>query len=179
MTIEAQQLQTWIGTEVLDSSGERLGKLEDVYFRGSEPVAVSIRSGLGGRKHHAAALRGATVSHDSLHLDATAETLIATHGDGLGSEQLTELADHDDGLHGVAPGDLESWHARDERLEAQAAARAEAEKLDAQAKRHADQEDVAIARAREADHEAEEACRARQDAEARAQRARRDAERPG
>ena len=30
MSIEARDLQTWIGTEVLDSSGEKLGKLEDI-----------------------------------------------------------------------------------------------------------------------------------------------------
>lgn len=112
MPIEARDLQTWIGTEVLDSSGEKLGKLEDVHFRDSEPLAVSVRSGLGGRKHHAAALRGATVSRDGLQLDATAETMVTTHGAGLGVEELTKLAAHDDRLHGIQPEELEGWTPR-------------------------------------------------------------------
>jgi len=179
MTIEALQLQTWIGAEVLDSSGEKLGKLGDVYFRDGEPIAVSIRSGLGGRKHHVAGLRGATVSRDGLQLDATAETLIATAGGDLGAEELTKLAAHDDRLREIQPEDLESWAVRDERLQAQAQAQAQADELEAEAQRHAEQEDAATTRAREADHEAEEARRARQEAEAQAQRAREDADGPG
>jgi len=178
MTIHAQQLQTWIGTDVLDSSDEKLGKLDDVYFHDSEPVAVSIRSGLGGRKHHAAALRGASVSRDHLHLEVTAETLVASHADGLGAEQLTELAGHDDRLHGIQQGELEGWNAREERLKAQAEAQARADELDAEARRHGKEEDVATSKSRDADREAEQARRARQDAEARAEQARRDADRP-
>lgn len=178
MPIEARELQSWIGSEVLDSSGEKLGKLEEVYFRGSEPLAVSIRSGLGGRKHHAAALRGASVSRNGLHLDATAETVVATHGSGVGAEQLTKLAAHDDRLHGVEPEELEGWNAREERLKAQAEARAAADKLEAEAEVHAKEEDAAKARERDAGDEADEARRARQQAEAQAQAARRDAERP-
>ena len=179
MPIEARDLQTWIGTEVLDSSGEKLGKLEDVHFRDSEPLAVSVRSGLGGRKHHAADLRGATVSRDGLQLDATAETMVTTHGAGLGVEELTKLAAHDDRLHGIRPEELEGWNARDERLKAQAEARAQADKLDEEAHLHAREEDAAKARARDADHEADEARRAREQAEAQAQQARSDTEAPG
>lgn len=178
MPIEVRELQTWIGTEVLDSSGEKLGKLEDVYFRDSEALAVSIRSGLGGRKHHAATLHGASVSRDSLQLDATADTLIASGGDGLGAEQLTKLAAHDGRLHGVSPEQLEGWGARDERLKAQADAQAAAEELDAEAALHGKQEDAAKAKVRDAGDEANEARRAREQAEAQAQAARKDAE-PG
>ena len=39
MSVAAQQLQSWIGAEVLDRSGEKLGKLEDVYFHAEEPLA--------------------------------------------------------------------------------------------------------------------------------------------
>lgn len=179
MPIEARDLQTWIGTEVLDSSGEKLGKLEDVHFRDSEPLAVSVRSGLGGRKHHAAALRGATVSRDGLQLDATADTMVPTHGAGLGAEELTKLAAHDDRMHGIQPEELEGWNARDERLKAQAEAQAQADKLDEEAHLHAREEDAAKARARDADHEADEARRAREQAEAQAQQARSDTEAPG
>lgn len=179
MTIEARDLQTWIGTEVLDSSGEKLGKLEEVYFRDSEPLAVCIRSGLGGRKHHVASLRGATVSRDGLHVDATADTVVATDATDLGAEQLTALAAGDERLHGIQPDELEGWNARDERLEAQAKAQVNADKLETQAERRAEQEDAATAKAREAELEADDARRARQDAEEQARRARDEAGGPG
>lgn len=178
MTIEAHQLETWIGTDVLDSSAEKLGKIDEVYFRGDEPVAIRIRSGLVGRKHHVAALRDATVSRESLQLNATADTLIATDGSDLGAEQLANLAVSDDRLDGVQPSDLEGWNARDERLKAQAAAQARAADLDAEAQRHGADEQAAIIRARHADHEADEARQAREDAQARAQQARAEAEQP-
>jgi len=179
MAIEARDLQSWIGNEVLGSSGEKLGKLEEVYFRGSEPLAVSIRSGLGGRKHHTAVLRGATVSRDCLQLDATAETIVSSDGAGLGAEQLARLAAHDDRLHGVQPDDVEGWTAREERLKAQGEAQAKADKLEQEAQLHGKDEDAAKGRARDADHEAEEARRAREEAEAQAQAVRPDADSPG
>jgi hypothetical protein len=179
MTVEARHLQDWIGAEVLDSSGEKLGKLEEVYFRETEPLAVSIRSGLAGRKHHAAALRGATVGRDSLQLDASADAVISTDGTSLGAEQLAMLAVHDERLRAVQPEELEGWNARVERFRAQAEAQAAADKLEAEAQRRAAEEDAAAARARDAELEAEEARGARVDAETEAARAREEAEQPG
>ncbi len=175
MSVTAQQLQTWIGAEVLDRSGEKLGKLEDVYLFGDEPLAVTIRSGLAGRKHHAASLRGATVSRDHLHVDATADELVGASSDGLGAGGLAELAAHDDRLRDVAPGDVESWKAREVRLEDLAKADAAAGKLDDEAQRRAAEEDAAARRATEAAHEEDAARQAREDAEARAEQVRADA----
>lgn len=172
MTVGARHLHDWIGTEVLDSSGEKLGKLEDIYFRGAEALAVSIRSGLAGRKHHVAVLSGATVGRDSLQLDVASAALVSGDGKQLGAEQLTNLAVQDDRMRGLRPDELESWSARSQRLEAQAAAQANADKLDAEAQRRAQEEDAAAAKAREAEREAEQARLARQDAEAQAHDAR-------
>jgi hypothetical protein len=179
MSIEAQQLQTWIGAEVLDGAGQKLGKLEEVYFRDSLPVAVGIRSGLVSHKHHAATLRGATVSRDTLHLDAASATVPATDPERLGAEQLTKLAAQDDRLLAVEPGDLEGWHARVERIAAEAQAQADAEKLSTEASHRADEEAAANLRAGEADRQADEAHRAHEAAEVRAQQARTEAELPG
>jgi hypothetical protein len=172
MSIEAQQLQTWIGAEVLDGAGEKLGKLEEVYFHADLPLAVGIRSGLVGHKHHAAALRGATVSRDSLHLDAAAAPVTTSDAERLGPEQLTKLAAQDDRLLGVEPGELEGWHARAERLAAEAQARAEAEKLEEQASADADVEAATALRASEAEVQAHNAQVAREDADDRARQAR-------
>lgn len=175
MTIEVRRLQDWIGAEVLDSAGEKLGKLEDVFFRGEDARVVSIRSGLAGRKHHAASLRDAAVDRGSLHLGATGDTIVALGSTGIGAEVLHTLAALDDELLDVRPGELESWTARSDRLSARAQAEADADKLEAQAQHHAQAEDAAIARAHEAEQEAEAARLARHDADAQAQRARQDA----
>lgn len=178
MSVEAQQLQTWIGAEVLDGAGQKLGKLEEVYFLDGLPLAVGIRSGLVGHKHRVATLRGATVSRDSLHLDAASATVPAGDTERLGAEQLTKLAAQDDRLLAVEPVDVEGWHARIERFAAEAQAQAEAEKLSAEASRLADEEKAANLRAGEADRAAEQARGAREDAEIRAQEARTDTELP-
>ncbi len=176
MTIAAQHLQTWIGAEVLDRAGEKLGKLEDVYFRGDEPLVITIRSGLAGRKHHAAALAGAAVTRADLQLDATALMLVSTGSGGLDANGLTALAEHEPRLGALLVGDLESWTSREQRLRAQAEAQAAAEKLDAEAQLRAGEEQDAEKKARAAEHDAATATRAREDAEAQAEQARRKAE---
>jgi hypothetical protein len=177
MSIEAHHLQTWIGAEVLDRAGEKLGKLEDVYFRGDTPLAVTIRSGLTGRKHHAAVLRNATVSRDHLHVDATAEELVGTTNYGLDANGFSELAAHDDRLLNVPPAEIESWQARAARLEESAKADAAAAKLADEARQRAVEEDAAALRAGEAERQAETTRLAREEAEARADEAREKADR--
>jgi len=176
MSIAAHHLQTWIGAEVLDRAGEKLGKLEDVYFRDTEPLVVTIRSGLAGRKHHAAALTGGAVTRADLQLDATADMLVATGSDGLDANGLTALGQQDPRLGALLIGDLESWTAREQRLRAQAEAAAAAEKLDVEAQHRLEEEDAAKKKARAAEHDAAAARRAREDAEEQAEQARREAE---
>jgi hypothetical protein len=176
MSIEAHHLQTWIGAEVLDRAGDKLGKLQDVYFRDTEPLVITIRSGLAGRKHHAAALAGAAVTRADLQIDATADMLVATGSDGLDASGLTALGEHDPRLGALLIGDLESWTQREQRLRAQAEAEAAAEKLDVEAQRRLEEEDAAKKKARAAEHDAAAAKRAREDAEAQAERAREEAE---
>jgi hypothetical protein len=172
MSIEVQQLQTWIGAEVLDGSGQKLGKLEEVYFRADLPLVVGIRSGLVGRKHHAAALRGATVTRDSLQLDAAAAPVTSADAEQLGAEELTKLAAQDDRLLGIERGDLEGWHARVERVAAEAQAIADADALAVQASKRADVEAATALRAGEAVGQARDAHIAREQADERARQAR-------
>lgn len=175
MTITAQHLHTWIGAEVLDPAGEKLGKLDDIHYCASEPLVVAISSGLAGRKHHVASLRGAAVNRDAVQLGLAAETLVEADGHGIGRDELAALAAHDERLGALEPEDLEGWSAREERLAAEARARAAADELDDEAARRAEEEAQARARARDAGEEAEEARHAREEAEERAAQARRDA----
>ncbi len=149
-----------------------------MYFRADLPLVAGIRSGLAGRKHHSAALRRATVSRDSLHLgDATA---LVTNADAerVGVEELATLAAQDDRMLGMAPGDLEGWHARVERLAAEAQANADADKLAAEASLRAEEEAAATERAGEADRLAREADVVREAADERARQARAAAQPP-
>jgi hypothetical protein len=171
MSIEVEHLESWIGSEARGQSGEKLGKIDDIYFAGAEPVAIDIRSGLGGRKHHAATLRGASVSQDGIRLAVGKDDLVSTDGGALTSGQIAALYGQDDRLEGGQPEQLESWHER-ERLRKEAeAARAEADKLEAEARRRTEDEEKAAAVASEAETAAEKARHEHEEAAARAREA--------
>jgi len=174
MPIESQQLETWIGTEALDASGEKLGKIEDFYFLGPDAILVGIRSGLAGRKHGVAVLEGASVTRDNVHLACGADAVVSTDGGPPTGEQLSQLATKDGRLRELAPDQLEGFQAREERLKAEAEARARADDLEEEARQRGRDEQDAASRAREAQAEAEKARSDREDIEAQARGARRD-----
>ncbi len=176
MSVEAEQLQEWIGAEVLDPAGEKLGKVAEVFFRGREPMVVEIRSGLAGRKHHLAALSGAVVSKS--HLRLSSSEVVATDG-GLGDGDLEQLAGQDERLRNLRVEDLEGGQAREQRLQAAEQAAANADALDRDAAARAEDAKRATGAADDAAAKAREADQARADAEADAKAARREADELG
>ena len=94
------------------------------------------------------------MSRDHLHVDATADELVATSNYGLDTNGFAELAARDDRLHGVPAAEIESWKARDARLQEQAKAAAAA-KLRDEVQQRAVAEDAAALRASEAERQAE------------------------
>jgi hypothetical protein len=172
MGIEVEHLESWIGSEARGRSGEKLGKIDDIYFAGPDPVAIDIRSGLGGRKHHAATLKGASVSQDGIRLAVDEDDLVSTDGGQLTSGQIAALYGQDDRLQATQPETLESWHQREKLRKEAEEARAEADKLEAEARRRADEEAKAASVAGDAEAAAEAARREHEKAEARAQEAR-------
>lgn len=173
MSIEVAHLESWIGSEARGRSGEKLGKIDDVYFVGTDPVAIDIRSGLGGRKHHAATLTGASVSHDGIQLAIDEDELVSTDGGALTSGQISALYGQDERLHGAQPEpeQLESWHQREKLRQEAEEARANADKLEAEARRRAEEEEKAAALAGDAETAADKARREHEEAEARAREA--------
>jgi hypothetical protein len=171
MSIAVEHLETWIGSEARGRSGDRLGKIDDVYFAGTEPVAIDIRSGLGGRKHHAATLTGASVSHDGIRLAIDEDELVVTDGGALTGGQIAALYGQDDRLHDAQPEQLESWHQREKLRKEAEEARAEADKLEAEARRRSEEEQKAAALAGDAESAADKARREHEEAEARAREA--------
>lgn len=174
MSIQAEDLHSWIGAEVVARDGEKLGKVGEVYYRDGEALIVEVRSGLGGRKHHVASLRDARVSKDHLRLAAGELTALSGSLDG---DTLAALGAQDPRLRDVAPDEVEGHGARQERDRVAAEAAARAEALEGEAAKHREAEEKAAAKADDASSEAHAAREAREKAEAEAQAARKDASR--
>ncbi|MEJ7797150.1 MAG: hypothetical protein WKF48_11435 [Solirubrobacteraceae bacterium] len=175
--MEIEQVEDWIGSEARERSGEKLGKIDDIYYSGADPVAIGIRSGLAGRKHHAAALKGARFSRDGLRLAFAADDLISSDGGPLTSGQIAALSAHDERLRDMPPEQLEGWQQREQRRKEDEATRARADELEAEAQRRAHEEDQAASRVSDAEGTADEARREREQAEVQAAEARAAADR--
>lgn len=88
-----ESIESWRGQDVLDSAGEKAGRLEEVYYdaAGDEPVLISIKHGRLGHQVKLAPLSDAAVSRDYVRLPFTGEQLggapDVTVGDELTAEQ--------------------------------------------------------------------------------------------
>jgi hypothetical protein len=88
-----ESIESWRGQDVLDSAGEKVGRLEEVYYdaAGDEPVLISIKHGRLGHQVKLAPLSDAAVSRDYVRLPFTGEQLggapDVTVGDELTAEQ--------------------------------------------------------------------------------------------
>lgn len=73
--VGVEGIADWVGRDVVDRDGEKVGKLADVYYdtSDSQPVFVSVKSGTFGRSHSLAPLKGATLARDYVRLDAPKE----------------------------------------------------------------------------------------------------------
>src|SRR5579875_3604287 len=177
-----ERIEEWRGEAVIDSAGEQIGKLEDVYFdaAGGEPLLVSVRSGgLLGRKLRLAPLAGATLGRNHLRLAvAKAQFELGPEIPGSGPFDTGALASVEE-VFGVAlPEQLELWSATEletHRANAEAA-RERADELEALAQQRLNERDAAQARLRGATEEAQEAERAAEEAREAAMQARREAD---
>lgn len=174
--MEIERIEQWIGQDVIDVEGEKVGRLEAIYLRGPEPVVAEIKAGRLGRKRLLASLGGASASRDWVRIPVAADAIHEkrSSGDGPDDEDLAAVAAAA-GEAPVAASELESSTARDERLAAADEARARAVDLDAEAVRQAQAADDAASRAQAANEDADAARRAREAALTDADRARREA----
>jgi hypothetical protein len=74
-SIGHRNIAEWHGRELIDRDGERIGKLEDVYFdvETDEPQFGTVKEGLFGRHLNFVPLAGATIGPDSLQVPVTKE----------------------------------------------------------------------------------------------------------
>lgn len=172
-----EQIEEWIGREVLDRDGERAGKLEEVYYASDgqgEAVFARIKSGLLGRHSRLAPLQGATVGRDHVRLDYSAAQLDAASdveaGDALDEATAQRLAE----VYGisVAQGDYESAGSIAERRRVALEAQERAQSLDEEARARAATADEAKDAAQDAEGEAVLKSREAEEARTEAERAR-------
>jgi hypothetical protein len=182
--LSVEQIEEWLGQEVLDSSGERVGKLEEVFYSsaGGEAVFASVKSGLLGRHSSMVPLAGATVGRDYLRLAYSAEQI--DRGDSEVSVKDATLQ-HEDArrlgeLYGVevAPeDDFEAASVINERALAAEQARKQADELEQEARRRATEADQAQGAAHGAGETAAEKAEQAERARAEADLARAEADR--
>ena len=177
--VQVERVEEWIGQEVVDPDGEKIGKLEDVFYdldTGS-PVLGAVKAGIMGRKVHVVPLSGASLGREHVRVafasgDVKAAPAVGDDGDlsGDDEQELFSYYNLDTPAGSRSEGTrYETASARKERAAAADAARKRADDLEAQAAKKESQADSLEQRAREAEQAA-------QDARASAQDARRDAE---
>jgi PRC-barrel domain len=76
-TVMHRDIAEWHGRELIDCDGERIGKLEQVYFdvETNEPQFGTVKEGLFGRHLAFVPLAGVTIGPDSLQVPVTKEQI--------------------------------------------------------------------------------------------------------
>lgn len=66
--LEVERIDEWRGQDVLDRDGDKLGRLDDIYFDAEtrEPLLACVKTGLFGRRLSIVPLAGATVARGHL-----------------------------------------------------------------------------------------------------------------
>jgi hypothetical protein len=69
--IPVENIGDWRGQEVVDATGEKLGKLEEVYYDGEtdEPAFAAVKSGLVSKSITLVPLARASVGRDDVRVD--------------------------------------------------------------------------------------------------------------
>lgn len=156
--MQIEHIEQWVGREVVDSDGESIGKLEQVYFRGADAVLAEVKPGRLARKRLLVPLQGATVTRDFVRVDFKQENLLQEEDGGAGFDEaeLTRVTDHYGAGHAYEASELESSASRQERQAAEAEVRRRADEL----------ERLAVQREQEADDAGARADSAKADADA-------------
>ncbi len=89
--MEIERIEDWIGREVDDADGNKLGKLDEVYFDGERAVAGEVKPGLLSRKRIVVPLEGAAVTRDLVRVTGTFEG--STDGLETSKARSARLAD--------------------------------------------------------------------------------------
>jgi hypothetical protein len=163
-------IESWRGQDVLDSAGEKVGRLQEVYYdaAGQEPVLISIKHGRLGHQVKLAPLSDAAVSRDYVRLPFSGEQLGGAPDVTVGDELTTEQCAAVCALFGVrcpSSGPLVSASLLARRNDEAEQARRRADELELTATDRQQEAEEARRRAGAATEEARAAQRAREQAE--------------
>jgi hypothetical protein len=96
-----ENIGEWHGKDLVDSSGEKIGKLQDVYVdvETNEPMFATVKEGLIGRHLTFVPLAGITIGPDSLQAAVSRDQVkgapnIKLHGDELSPQDESTLYHH-------------------------------------------------------------------------------------
>ncbi len=179
--LRVEQIHEWRGQDVLDRDGERIGKLDEVFYDAADgqPRFISVKSGLLGRKNHLVALAGATFSREHVRV-AYPQTDIERVETGERDGRLDAAAVRDAAEIYAAAVDpdarFESATLLSERQAHADQAAAHARELEQEATLRAKQADASKGRAQDAAQASRSAEQERDDAHQAAIEARRDAQ---
>jgi hypothetical protein len=93
-----ERIEDWLGQDVIDPGGQKLGRLDEIYYDADsgEPVFVAVKSGLLGRHSQLVPVHGATVGRDHFRVAYTQELVAQAEqrsGDAsVGDEDVQRLA---------------------------------------------------------------------------------------
>lgn len=75
--MEIERIEDWVGADVVDPAGEKLGKLEDLYYPpgSDDPVAAAVKHGALGKSLSLVPLDGASVTRSYLRVAHGKDTL--------------------------------------------------------------------------------------------------------
>jgi hypothetical protein len=164
-------IETWHGQDVLDGTGEKAGRLEEVYYDPTthEPLVLLMKHGMLGRQVTLLPALEVVLSHDYLRVPYGAEQIERAEGgsadDELSGEQVAAVGA---AFNLTFPSSGPLYSARliaRRRAEAEEADR-RARELEAEAEQRASELDTARMRANEAAEEAAAAEREREKAKA-------------
>lgn len=165
-----ERIETWRGTDVLDSGGEKAGRLDEVYYLSTsqDPVLLAVKHGVLGRQVTLVPAVEAVVSHDYVRVPYSVEQMDNAQSgrvdDELSGEQVAAVA----ALYKLQlpSGPLHSASLIEKRrIEAETASR-RAHELELDAQQRARELDEARERARAAVLDANAAEHERREAEA-------------
>lgn len=157
-----EQIDEWRGQDVLDREGEKLGKLDDVYYdtANGEAAFLTIKSGLLGRRSHLVPVAQASVGREYVRVAFTSEQVAKAETSDTDGVLDGEAARRAVDVYGVRVGDgsrFESARLIEQRHADAKDAREQADKLDKEARDRADRADEARRRAHEANDRASDA----------------------
>jgi PRC-barrel domain len=180
--MDVERIEDWAGREVVDSDGEKIGKLEDVYYAGgsTDAVLACVKTGMLGRKLYVVPLADAAVTRDHVKVAYTKSQVTggprAEGGAELGETEQVEVAHHYEvELPGSGEGGrFESGQGRRERrakIEEMSARAGELDKVSAEKR---EQAEASRQKADESARDAERVEQERREAEEAAARLRRE-----